>query len=1168
MLRGTKKSPLPLGCGEMGERIRDFDWQSHPFGPPQDWDPALLAALGICLNSSVPTAIYWGPELRLLYNDAWSSIPAERHPWALGRPAHEVWKDIWPVVGPQLERVVTDAVGFSASDQVLLFERHGQTVETYWNYSLTPILDAEGAVLGVFNQGNETTSIVAATRARAAETEKLRETFAQAPGAIAVLRGPDHRFEIANAAYIELIGGREAIVGMTLVDVLPEVVEQGFVKLLDSVFENGEPYVGDGVAVELLRNKVRETRILDFVYQPMRNSAGAVDGIFVQATDRTERMTAEKALVDGLKRRAFLDDLHTQTQSLTHADAILEKTTAMLGRHLNASICAYADMDADEDGFTIRGDWAAEGSRTIVGRYRLQDFGELAVGMLRAGKPLIISDNRREIAPHEAATFQAIGITATVCMPLLKQGRLTALMAAHHNHAHAWTPEEVALIRDVTERSWAHVERVKTEQALRESEDRLRLATEAALIGTWDFDPATRVLKWDVRCKALFGLGPGAEISYEGSFLAGLHPDDLVRTDAAVRAAIAPGGSPDYDIEYRTIGIEDGVERWIAAKGTALFDGNRAVRFIGTVLDITARKRAERRFELVNKIGAAVAAERNIDKIVQQITDAGVELTGAEFGAFFYNKLDENGESFMLYSLSGVPREHFDRFPMPRNTAVFAPTFSGESVVRSDDIRADPRYGKNSPHSGMPEGHLPVVSYLAVPVISSSGEVIGGLFFGHKEKGVFRQEHEMLLSGLAGQAATAIDNSRLIAELQGVNATLEQRVSAEVAERTRTEEQLRQSQKMEAIGQLTGGIAHDFNNMLAVILGGLNLAQRRLDRGDTDVKRYIDGAVDGAKRAASLTQRLLAFSRQQPLEPISLDANKLVNAMTELLARSLGDHIQVETVLTPGLWRCFIDPVQLESAVLNLAVNARDAMPNGGKLSIETANAAVDGRIAREYALPEGQYVQIAVTDSGTGMSADVITRAFDPFFTTKAVGKGSGLGLSQVFGFVRQSGGQVKLYSEIDVGTTVKLYLPRHSGRDEPGNVGAVITEQSSGNASEIVLVVEDEERVRNYSVEALKELGYIVIVADGPRDALRIIESGQRVDLLFTDVVMPEMNGRQLADRALALLPTLSVLYTTGYTRNAVVHNGVLDAGTAFLPKPFTVDQLGVKIRQVLDR
>jgi PAS domain S-box-containing protein len=1168
MLRGIEPSPLPLGCGEMGERIREFDWQLHPFGPPQEWNAALLAALGICLNSSVPTAIYWGPELRLLYNDAWSSIPAERHPWALGRPAHEVWKDIWPVVGPQFESVVANAVGLSVFDQVLLLERQGKTVETYWNYSFTPILDAEGAVLGVFNQGNETTLIVAAARERAAETEKLRETFAQAPGAIAVLRGPDHRFEIANSAYIELIGGRDDIVGLTLSEALPEVVDQGFVHLLDRVFQTGEPYVGEGVIVELLRNDVREKRVLDFVYQPMRNAAGAVDGIFVQAADRTERTKAEKARVDGLQRRAFLDDLHSQAQSLTHADAILEKTTEMLAKHLNASICAYADMDADEDGFTIRGDWAAEGSKTVVGRYRLQDFGELAVGMLRAGNPLIITDNRSEIAPHEAATFQAIGITATVCMPLLKSGRLTALMAAHHNHPHAWTPEEVALIRDVTERSWAHVERVKAEQAFRESEDRLRLATEAALIGTWDFDPATRELKWDARCKALFGLGPDAQVSYEDSFLAGLHPDDLVRTDAAVRAAIALGGSPDYDIEYRTIGIEDGVERWIAARGTALFDGNRAVRFIGTVLDITGRKRAERRFELVNEIGAAVAAERNIDKIVQQITDAGVELTGAEFGAFFYNKLDENGESLMLYSLSGVPREHFDRFPMPRNTAVFAPTFSGESVVRSDDIRADPRYGKNPPHRGMPEGHLPVVSYLAVPVISSSGEVIGGLFFGHKEKGVFRQEHEVLLSGLAGQAATAIDNSRLIAELQRVNATLEQRVSAEVAERTRTEEQLRQSQKMEAIGQLTGGIAHDFNNMLAVVLGGLNLAQRRLDRGETDVKKYIDGAIDGAKRAASLTQRLLAFSRQQPLEPISLDANKLVNAMTELLARTLGDHIQVETVLTPGLWRCFIDQVQLESAVLNLAVNARDAMPNGGKLSIETANAAVDGKIAREYALPEGQYVQIAVTDSGTGMNEDVIARAFDPFFTTKAVGKGSGLGLSQVFGFVRQSGGHVKLYSEIDVGTTVKLYLPRHSGRDDPDNAGTVLTEQSYRNPNEIVLVVEDEERVRNYSVEALKELGYVVIAADGPRDALRIIENGQRVDLLFTDVVMPEINGRQLADRALALLPTLKVLYTTGYTRNAVVHNGVLDAGTAFLSKPFTIDQLAAKIRQVLDR
>jgi PAS domain S-box-containing protein len=1286
--------PLPSGGGKMGDRIRNFDWRSHLLGPPENWHPTLLTTLGICLHSSIPTAIYWGPELRLLYNDAWSAVPADRHPWALGRPAKEVWTDIWHIIEPQFANVISSGVGFSTHDQMLPMLRGGEVRETFWNYSFTPILDENAKVLGIFNQGTEATSLVLAARARAVEIERLRETFSQAPGAIAILRGPEHRFEIANTAYLELIGERGPLIGSSVAEALPEVVEQGFVSLLDDVYRSGKPYIGHGVSVDLVRRGVRETRIVDFIYQPTLDVSGSVDGIFVQATDVTERALAERSLRQTAARRVFLDELQRQTHALRDASEILAISMRVTAAHLGAALCAYADMEPDENGFTIRGDWAAPGQRSIVGRYALADFGALAVSKLRGGEPLVISDNRRELPPEEAAAFQTLGITATVCMPLVKQGRLVALMAVHHASAHAWSADEIALIREVTERSWAHVERVgaeqearaselryqmlfdsidegfciiefidgpngplddyvhvaanaayadnagianvvgrrvremvpaeaeswidlyrgvlesgrnirfekeleatrrwlevasvrvepasrkqvavlfkdisgrkRAEQALRMSEDRLRLATEAALIGTWDFDPQTGELRWDARCKALFGLHPDTQVTYGDGFLTGLHPEDRDRVDAAVQFAIRPGGSPDYDIEYRTIGIQDGVERWIAAKGSAIFESGRAVRFIGTVLDITARKRAERRFELVNQIGAAVAAERNIDRIVQQITDAGVELTGAEFGAFFYNKVDESGESLMLYSLSGVPREHFEQFPMPRNTEVFAPTFGGVAVVRSDDIRKDPRYGKNLPYAGMPQGHLPVVSYLAIPVCSKSGEVLGGLFFGHKEPGVFRAEHEVLLSGLAGQAATAIDNSRLIGELQTLNTTLEQRIEEALAERARTEEQLRQSQKMEAIGQLTGGIAHDFNNMLAVVIGALNLMQRRLDRGDNNVKHYVEAATDGAKRASSLTQRLLAFSRLQPLEPAALDANKLVNAMTELLTRTLGEHIQVETVLTPGLWRCFVDHVQLESTVLNLAVNARDAMPDGGKLTIETGNALVDERIAREYNVPEGQYVLVAVTDTGSGMGDETMAQAFNPFFTTKAVGKGSGLGLSQVFGFVRQSGGHVKLYSELGIGTSVKIYLPRHTGPEQSADIVAIAETLPMGDRGEIVLVVEDEERVRHYSVEALRELGYSVIAASSPRDALRVIESRQHIDLLFTDIVMPEMNGRQLAERALVILPTLKVLYTTGYTRNAVVHNGVLDQGTVFLQKPFTIDQLSSKVRQVLD-
>ncbi|MFS0735417.1 CHASE3 domain-containing protein [Sphingomonas sp. 1P06PA] len=391
---------------------------------------------------------------------------------------------------------------------------------------------------------------------------------------------------------------------------------------------------------------------------------------------------------------------------------------------------------------------------------------------------------------------------------------------------------------------------------------------------------------------------------------------------------------------------------------------------------------------------------------------------------------------------------------------------------------------------------------------------------------------------------------------------------AEMDGREKAEAQLRQMQKMESIGQLTGGIAHDFNNMLAIIIGSLDMAMRR--RNDAEkVDRCLANARDGAERAAALTARLLAFSRQSPLAPVALDPNRLVAGMSELLRRTLGEAISVETVLAGGLWRTFADPGMLENALLNLAVNARDAMPEGGRLTIETANAHLDDDYARAHqdVIP-GQYALISVTDSGQGMSADTIERAFDPFFTTKAIGKGTGLGLSQVFGFVKQSGGHVSIYSEPGRGTTLKLYLPRFSGPlPEDRIAGSDDMALPEGRADEIILVVEDEQRVRHFSVDALRELGYTAISAGSGAEALILLREQPSIALLFTDVVMPEMDGRRLADAALHERPGLRVLYTTGYTRNAVVHNGMLDAGVAFLPKPFTIAQLARKVREVLD-
>ncbi|MCB4859419.1 PAS domain S-box protein [Sphingobium sp. PNB] len=764
----------------------------------------------------------------------------------------------------------------------------------------------------------------------------------------------------------------------------------------------------------------------------------------------------------------------------------------------------------------------------------------------------------------------------------------------------------------------------------------------------------------------------------------------------------------------------DGSQIWAVGEMSPIRDrAGSVVGFTKILHDRTKSREAQeaiseerRALGILNRAGSALAAKTDLQELVQIVTDAGVELTGAEFGAFFYNVENEAGESYMLYTLSGAPAEAFSKFPMPRNTSVFAPTFSGEGIVRSDDITRDPRYGQNAPRMGMPEGHLPVRSYLAVPVISRSGEVIGGLFFGHADIGVFDHRSERGLEGLAAEAAVAIDNARLFQALereltqrrkaeseladsearlrlateaaeigtwdyhpasnqlrwdvrckqlfglspeaavtyegsfiagihpddreradeavqraidpeglgrydieyrtigiedgrqrwisasgralfdadQGtrfvgtviditerkaiedrlhqLNERLEEQVEAEIRKRAEAEEALRQSQKMEAIGQLTGGIAHDFNNLLAGIIGSLEIIERRLSEGRTeDIERFINGAQTSAQRAAALTQRLLAFSRRQTLDPKPTDVNRLVFGMEELIARTVGPAIKVEVVGAAGLWPTRIDTVQLESALLNLAINARDAMPDGGKLTIETANKWLDNRAGRERDLPPGQYISVCVTDTGTGIPKDIADRIFDPFFTTKPIGQGTGLGLSMIHGFVRQSGGQVRVYSEAGQGTTMCLYLPRYSGDVADDAVAAESPIPETG-AGESVLVIDDEPTVRMLIIEVLEEAGYVALEAEDGPSGLKILQSDVRVDLLITDVGLPGgMNGRQIADAARVGRPDLKVLFVTGFAENAAVGNGHLERGMEVITKPFVMTELANKITDMIE-
>ena len=396
------------------------------------------------------------------------------------------------------------------------------------------------------------------------------------------------------------------------------------------------------------------------------------------------------------------------------------------------------------------------------------------------------------------------------------------------------------------------------------------------------------------------------------------------------------------------------------------------------------------------------------------------------------------------------------------------------------------------------------------------------------------------------------------------------RLYAETDQRLAVEETLRQSQKLDAIGHLTGGVAHDFNNLLTIIIGNLETAQRQLETWTDAVHgklaQRVASAIHGAERAAALTKRLLAFARQQPLNPVANDVNRLLNGLSDFLRRALGEDVSLEIVGAGGVWQVEADPAELEAAILNLAVNARDAMPDGGKLTVETANAYLDDAYCRQYSdLHPGQYVQISVTDSGAGMKSEIVDRAFEPFFTTKQAGQGTGLGLSQVYGFVKQSGGHVKIYSEVGEGTTIKMYLPRFARQ------ASLRAEQKSeprrGHPGELILVVEDDADVRAYVVETLRGLGYNVIEAGGAEEALALMDRHQSISLLLTDVVMPGQYGRRLADAARQRQASLKVLYMTGYSRNAIVHQGRLDPGVELLQKPLTSEQLAATVRKVLD-
>jgi PAS domain S-box-containing protein len=668
------------------------------------------------------------------------------------------------------------------------------------------------------------------------------------------------------------------------------------------------------------------------------------------------------------------------------------------------------------------------------------------------------------------------------------------------------------VVQDITTRKLA-------ERRLSESEERFRSIADSAPAPIW-VSRLDGLREFVNRAYHEF-LGVTLAEALKFDWRRALHSDDLARILREQRAG--ESSLRPFTLEARYL-RGDGQWRWLRSESQPRWGPNgEHAGFIGVALDITALKEAEQKLTQVNE-----TLEWRIQDRTQQLA-----ATEALIQTFF----NHSSECHAVLSEQGDGQFRYEE-------------------INPATLRL---YGKIREQ---------VIGYTIEQVFGAeAAAVIGGhLTACLRLGGPYRYERthcEATIEALATPAPQEPGAPRRLI------------VSAhDVTERRRLEQQLRQSQKMEAVGQLTGGVAHDFNNLLTLVLGGLELIGRQIpnlpDPGAlTRIERAKDMALQGVRRATALTSRLLAFSRQQPLTPQSLDVNKLVAGICELLRRTLGESIVLETVLAGGLWRTFADPNQLENALLNLALNARDAMPDGGKLTIETANAALDKVYVASLNEPveAGQYVMIAVADTGAGMDQATRERAFDPFFTTKEVGKGTGLGLSQVYGFARQSAGHVKIYSEIGEGSTIKIYLPRRLGN--PGEASAPQApdvERSIG--TETILVVEDDGALREYAKQILTELGYRVWEAGSGAEALATLDGGEPIDLLLTDVVMPGgIDGRQLADRAVRSRPGLKVLFMTGYTRNAIVHHGRLDAGVHLIGKPFSFQELAARVRERLD-
>ena len=1160
--------------GEMAALMQSTDWSKTGVGPQQSWPHSLTTILRMMVTSRYQMWMAWGRDLTFFYNDAYIPTLGVKHPWALGRPTQRVWSEIWPDVGPRIESVIRTGHATWDEGLLLFLQRSGYPEETYHTFSYSPLPDDDGSIGGMLCVVMEETQRVigerrvatlrdlaselaavrsesevleAVTRALARNTRDLPFSLIYLPEAdTGRLRRRNETDGIDNRLAPEMIDhpadlpwpaaeiftGRETQTIRDLAGV-PNLVTGAWDKpprqlLITPIAQQGQQQGQSGLFIAGLN----PYRPFDAAYAGFIDLVAAqiAAGLGAARAYEAERRRAETlAEIDQAKTAFFSNVSHEFRTPLTLMLGPLEEEIAALGKDQPPAAARLSMVHRN-------------GLRLLRLVNTLLDFSRIEAGRVQA-----------RFQPTELG---------------------------------AYTEDLGSTFRSACDRAG------------------LRLTTNCRRLGRpvyVDPDMWERIVLNLVSNAFKYTLTGGITVALDAA------PDD----QAAILTVTDTGiGIPEAELPHifdRFHRIEGQRGRTLEGTGIGLALVNELVRLHGGSIEVASRLDSGTQVSVRVPFGSAHLPADRISETPARIVPEGVAAATFVEEALRWVPTDgeihdsESGETSSVLSALGVDAEDQSQ---PRRHVLLA----DDNVDMRDYVMRllRPRYEVSAVHDGQQalaaaQARRPdlILSDVMMPRMDGFG-----LLAGIRADPGLRDLPVILLSARAGEEARVegleagaddylvkpFTARELLARVQSnlelarlrqqardallqANELLEQRVAIEIERRAKAEETLRQSQKMEAIGHLTGGVAHDFNNLLTVIGGGVETLGRLLTKvplgGDeVRVKRSLDMIAQGSQRAATLTHRLLAFARRQTLDPKPLDPNKLVAGMSELLRRTLGESVAMETVLAGGLWRTAADANQLENALLNLAVNARDAMPQGGRLTIETANTHLDDAYAAAHDdVCAGQYVMIAVSDTGAGMDPDTLGRVFEPFFTTKDIGHGTGLGLSQVYGFIKQSNGHVKLYSELGQGTAVKLYLPRLLA-EAHDNETAPEADAAPPGHGETILVVEDEPAVREHSAASLRELGYRVLAVGDGQQALRVLTQDSRIALLFTDVGLPGgMTGRQLAEAARLRRPELKVVYTTGYARNAIVHGGVLDPGTELLPKPFNYVALARKIRAVLD-